>query len=101
MLRGGCIGSGDWIDRNRNKYSMDDWKNIGEKGNCEMPINIKRVGYKHFYRPSINQKSSLLYEPHCYGCKDNKIGPCCKKQDNPDYAFENDRTDRILAGKTV
>ena len=101
MLRGGCVGSRDWIDRNRNKYSMDKWKNIGEKGTCEMPINIKRVGYKHFLRPSINKKSSLLYEPHCYGCKDNKIGPCCKKQDKPDYAFENDRTDRILAGKTV
>ena len=101
MLRGGCVGSREWIERNRNKYSMDEWKNIREKGYCEMPINIKKVGYKHFLRPSINQKSSLLYEPHCYGCSDNKIGACCKKQTNPDYAFENDRTDRILAGKTV
>ena len=35
------------------------------------------------------------------GCSNNKIGACCKKQTKPDYAFENDRTDRILAGKTV
>ena len=65
--------------------------------NCELPINMKRVGHRYF---SLNPED----KPLCYNCKDNTIGDgslgfCCEEQNNrykypslnsPDYAFLGD-----------
>tara|TARA_B100000131_G_scaffold319547_1_gene365682 strand:+ start:392 stop:1993 length:1602 start_codon:yes stop_codon:yes gene_type:complete len=91
-------------------------------GKCEMPLNIKGIGYHY---------QSKDTKPFCYNCKslnnrsnnekeDNnknewypvtKLGECCEEQDKnsnkynkkydflngPDYAFHNDIEDRINA----
>jgi len=58
-------------------------------GFCEMPINIKRLGFTRV------DKSR---EPLCHGCKSLKDINCCEKKGNmvtPDYAFLDDRNERI------
>ena len=75
-------------------------------GYCEMPINLKRVGYKKYF---INDLSKII----CYNCKnENCVGlncnKCCEEQkdkskypnlEGPDYAFEKDYNDRIKYNK--
>ena len=74
-------------------------------GYCEMPINLKRFGYKQINDAKVD-------DIICYNCKRDKntscIGlncnKCCEDQkdktkypnlDGPDYAFEKDFSDRI------
>jgi len=75
-------------------------------GKCEMPSNMKNLGY-HYY---INAKST---KPLCYNCEskewlpNTKLGFCCDEQKNnkkkygflksPDYAFEGDSLTRYNA----
>ncbi len=75
------------------------------KGYCEMPINLKRFGYKQINDAKVN-------DIICYNCKKENdktcIGlncnKCCEEQkdkskypnlNGPDYAFEKDFSDRI------
>ena len=71
-----------------------------KNGYCEMPINIKLIGYKE-YLDSV--------KPFCYNCKKKKCNGlecnmCCEEQynkklypnlDGPDFAFDNDFDERI------
>lgn len=76
-------------------------------GYCEMPINLKRVGYKKYV---IDKLSDII----CYNCKNNNncvglnCNKCCEEQkdiskypnlEGPDYAFEKDYNDRIKHNK--
>ena len=75
------------------------------KGYCEMPINLKRFGYKQINDAKVN-------DIICYNCKkdENKscvglnCNKCCEEQkdkskypnlNGPDYAFEKDFAERI------
>ena len=75
-------------------------------GYCEMPINLKRFGYKQ-----IND--GKLDDIICYNCKKDKdstceglnCNKCCEEQKDktkypnlisPDYAFEKDFNERVL-----
>lgn len=74
-------------------------------GYCEMPVNLKRIGFKQINDAKVN-------DIICYNCnqKDNtsciglNCNKCCEEQkdkkkypnlDSPDYAFEKDFSDRI------
>lgn len=72
-------------------------------GYCELPINMKRIGYKYFVSDKLNA-------PLCYNCESNNyeystlIDKCCIQQQNknkypflksPDYSFENDQIARM------
>lgn len=65
-------------------------------GYCELPLNMKRIGYKHYSK-------SPSYKPWCYNCKKgiddmpNSIGQCCDEQVEPDYAFPGDTLERGYA----
>jgi hypothetical protein len=78
-------------------------------GYCEMPINLKRFGYKQINDAKVN-------DIICYNCKRDEnqtcIGlncnKCCEDQknkskypnlDGPDYAFEKDFSERIKYNK--
>lgn len=59
-------------------------------GYCEVPVNIKRLGFK---------KYDLQSKPFCHNCnKKDCLGEncftCCDEQKNPDYMFKNDSVDR-------
>lgn len=82
-------------------------------GYCELPLGMKRIGYKHFakdkplcYNCHRNEEiitvdgQSLIKERDCAGVECNK---CCHLQTNsklytnlksPDYAFQGDQIDR-------
>ena len=83
--RGGCI------------------KEIGsEEGHCELPVNMSRIGFRHYGKE----------KPICYNCQKDEnrecvgfnCNQCCDQQTNkdkypnlvtPDFAFTNDKNDRI------
>jgi len=55
---------------------------------CEMPLNIVQLG------PKTYEKN---YKPFCHNCPENNP-TCCDTQTNfksPDYAFKDDKKDRI------
>ena len=74
-----------------------------EDGYCELPSNMKKIGYRYY-------SDSAGDLPLCYNCKTDKfvisteLDSCCEDQYNrekypflktPDYAFDNDNLDRI------
>lgn len=70
-----------------------------KRGRCEFPIGLQRKSYRYYI-------DTHPYTPICYQCKDPANPNCCKDQMNrkaypklksPDYAFSNDRNDRIQA----
>lgn len=72
-------------------------------GYCEMPVNIKTLGFKEYNEGDSNATIcyNCIYKP---GCKGIKCSQCCKDQDDislypnlksPDYAFPNDYFERI------
>jgi hypothetical protein len=58
-----------------------------QAGYCEMPIGVKRLGYRKF-----DAKDTQASLPYCHGCSDNNDPrACCIQQgDTPDYAFPMD-----------
>ncbi len=92
-----------WNSNNvRSKFNPDKIyggciKEGNKKGFCEMPINVMPLAYKKFLR------DGLEYEPHCYKTVNSKttVGPFCRNQDIPDYAFVGDRQDRIYDNRNV
>jgi TRAP-type uncharacterized transport system substrate-binding protein len=67
-----------------------------KNGFCEMPVNVKRVGFTNY----LNKDNYLKYssngtyqEPYCYNCDDG-TNTCCEKQAKPDYAFKDDLMER-------
>lgn len=61
-------------------------------GRCELPLGMKLLGFRYY---SLDE----LYSPYCYNCdKNSKIGRCCDKQKNPDYAFSGDTEARNAHG---
>ena len=63
---------------------------VKEGGMCELPIGVKRKGYTKY-----DDKNE--YTPFCYGCPPDDL-KCCASQNNPDYAFKNDKKDRLKYG---
>jgi hypothetical protein len=72
-------------------------------GTCQLPLNMEVVGY-HYYKTNKNT------HPLCYNCNskefklDISLEDCCNDQYNtnkypflksPDYAFHNDKLDRM------
>jgi hypothetical protein len=80
-------------------YDNNRGKCIKETGKCELPINMKQIGFSSFDDSDNNKPfchNCELYKPeNCVGLECNK---CCDIQKskgiNPDYAFENDLLDR-------
>jgi TRAP-type uncharacterized transport system substrate-binding protein len=66
-------------------------------GYCEMPINVKRLGFtKYLNRTNKDtyDKNNENTEPYCYNCNDESKNRCCENQKIPDYAFINDLKER-------
>ena len=83
---------------NINKNYKNTFGKCMENGQCELPVNMKKLGY-HYFLSDENNK------PMCYNCgaKEFKFGSildsCCDEQydndkypflNSPDYAFEGD-----------
>ena len=76
-------------------------------GFCEMPVNIKLLGYKEYDESGKN--TAICYNcQNIPGCKGIECSQCCEDQKNlslypnlisPDYAFENDYFERIKKTK--
>lgn len=73
-------------------------------GFCEMPVNIKTLGYKEYNEGGEN--AAICYNcKHKPGCKGIECSQCCEDQEqdqteysllkSPDYAFSNDYFERI------
>ena len=90
-------------NKNYNKVNKLGKCNRGT-GYCELPINMKHIGYHYFDKTDENQ-------PMCYNCNAKRwnaitpLGKCCKEQEtnkdkypflkSADYAFKNDMKDRM------
>ena len=70
-----------------------------DSGYCELPLNMKKIGYRYFVSDKLNA-------PLCYNCDPEEfeyntlIDSCCTKQqdrklykklNSPDYSFEGDQ----------
>ncbi len=90
-----------YYQSNKN-YKNERGKCNTETGQCELPVNMKPLGFRYF--SPVNK-----YKPVCYNCKSDKwnistpLEECCDEQfdkekypflDGPDYAYENDYKDR-------
>jgi hypothetical protein len=72
-------------------------------GFCEMPVNIKLLGYKEYNESGEN--AAICYNcENRPGCKGIECSQCCEDQkdislypnlSSPDYAFDNDYFERI------
>ena len=60
-----------------------------DSGVCELPIGVRRVSYRKYDDIDI-------YAPYCYGC-DAYDTECCNTQQKPDYAFLDDKDERIAS----
>ena len=77
-------------------------------GFCEMPVNIKTLGYKEFNESGENAAIcyNCDYKPGCDGiecsqcCEDQKDIRLYPNLKSPDYAFKNDYFERIKHTKT-
>ena len=72
------------------KKNMNYPNNFGKciNGFCEMPLGIKRKGYRKFQENT---------KPICHNCP-SKDPSCCRQtvtMPTPDYAFNNDRDQRL------
>jgi len=85
-----------------NKNYKNEFGKCLENGNCELPINMERIGFRYYKNKKYNN-------PLCYNCdsEEFKVGTslddCCDKQydkekypflKSPDYSFEGDFIDR-------
>jgi len=85
-----------------NKNYKNDYGKCKSDGYCQLPVNMKPIGYRYY-------TNNLYNMPLCYNCDSKNfkvstvLGPCCKDQydkekypflKTPDYAFENDFLDR-------
>ena len=71
--------------KSNQNYNNDFGKCIN--GFCEMPLGVMRKGYTQY-----------LNDPICHNCPASNPS-CCEVKENmpsPDYAFKNDRIERIL-----
>ena len=85
-----------------NKNYPNKFGGCRSDGYCQMPLNIKPLGYTGYYEEQ---------KPMCYNCKNDawfptsRLATCCDEQKNnpkkypflkgPDYAFINDKTVRF------
>jgi hypothetical protein len=85
-----------------NKNYKNEFGKCGKDGQCELPINMKPLGFRYF-------SPSTQYKPMCYNCKSDEwnistpLDMCCDEQfdkkkypflNGPDYAYANDYTER-------
>ena len=85
-----------------NKNYDNDFGKCLDSGYCELPVNMRRIGYRYY-----SQNENEL--PLCYNCDTNKyqvssdLDTCCYEQYNkdkypklksPDFAFHNDNVVR-------
>lgn len=97
-----CKTDSDCPFFNINKNYENDFGKCKSDGYCELPINMKPIGYRFFKNNSDNK-------PLCYNCNSDKfnistvLGRCCDEQydkekypflKSPDFAFESDFLDR-------
>ena len=81
-----------------NKNYENEFGRCLSSGYCELPLNMKKIGYKYFVSDKLNA-------PLCYNCNSEKyesntlIDTCCIKQqdeklypylESPDFSFEGD-----------
>lgn len=103
---------GIWDTRCKNDYDCPFFGNKGntnysnnrggcnKNGYCELPLNMKSISYRKYDKLPI-------YKPLCHNCPDikNCVGQrcnqCCDIQENPDYAFKNDTSDRTNHGESL
>ena len=97
-----CIKNEDCIFYQANKNYPNNYGKCNESGLCELPSNMKPIGYRYF-NPLIK------YKPLCYNCKSDKwlqvtpLESCCDEQfdkkkypflNGPDYVFKDDQHKR-------
>ena len=85
-----------------NKNYDNEFGKCLDSGYCELPVNMKRIGYRYY-----SQNKNEL--PLCYNCETNKyqissdLDTCCNEQYNkdkyphlksPDFAFKGDNVVR-------
>ena len=85
-----------------NKNYDNDFGKCLDNGYCELPINMRRIGYRYY-----SQNKNEL--PLCYNCETSKyqvtsdLDTCCSEQydknkyphlKSPDYSFEGDNLAR-------
>ena len=96
---------GIWDTRCKNDYDCPFFGNKGNRnypnnrggcdkdGYCELPLNMKSISYRKY-------DNSPIFKPLCHNCPEikncvgNDCNKCCEMQENPDYAFRNDTSDR-------
>jgi hypothetical protein len=88
----------------RGGIMREDGESTTVEGRCEMPLGVKRIGYKYY-------SDDPAHRPWCYNCKvgvdgqPGSYGPCCEEQEKaitagysplvtPDYVFEGDTLER-------
>jgi hypothetical protein len=86
-----------------NKNYNNEYGKCNSMGYCELPLNMKPLGYHHY---SVDK----LDKPLCYNCHSKKWLPvtdldtCCTEQQDrtkyphlkgPDYAFKGDQQNRL------
>lgn len=84
---------------NINKNYKNNFGKCQSDGHCELPINMKPLGYRYFVANNDQAK------PLCYNCNSTKfnisstLDSCCEEQydktkypflESPDYAFKDD-----------
>lgn len=122
MTREMCESSYDWYGRKKqvgildtpckkdsdcpfylqNKNYPNEFGKCGEDGKCQLPVNMKNLGYRYF-------SPSKEFKPLCYNCNSSQwnistpLEDCCDEQfdskkypflKGPDYAFPIDYQQR-------
>lgn len=91
---GPCRTNDDCPFYKANKNYENERGKCLENGKCELPLNMKHVGFT-----GVNK--GPIYAPLCHNCpsipncKGIECAMCCDLQQEPDYAFENDYNDRV------
>lgn len=85
-----------------NKNYKNQFGKCGGDGKCELPVNMKPLGFRYF-------APADQFKPLCYNCKSDEwnistpLEMCCDEQfdkkkypflKGPDYAYENDYKER-------
>jgi hypothetical protein len=81
-----CVTDSDCPYFQANKNYPNNRGGCKDSGVCELPIGVRRISYRKY-------DDQNRFAPYCYGC-DPYDTKCCENQENPDYAFENDTSER-------
>lgn len=97
-----CKSDQDCPYYSANKNYKNEFGKCGKDGQCELPVNMKPLGFRYF-------APSDQFKPMCYNCKSDEwnistpLEMCCDEQfdktkypflNGPDYAYPNDYKER-------